>query len=179
MGYNTNGSYMKGSFNTFLGVDVAANDTGGTSNVFIGSSAGSSELTGTNNTLIGAAADVGSAALTNATAIGNSSTVTASNTMVFGNGSVNKWGFGNEKTCSGNILEFTNTTASLTTGGTWTNASDRNLKENIERVNQQEILRKLMEIEINQWNYKNENDSIKHIGPIAAGFLQYFSLRQQ
>lgn len=175
MGYSLNGTYLMGSFNTYLGVDAGANDTGGTNNVIIGSSAGFSQRTGTNNTLIGPSADVGSGTLTNATALGNGATVTASNTMVFGNGSVTKWGFGTNAS-SGNILQFSNTTASLTTGGTWTNASDRNLKENTVPVNPHDILKKVMELQISEWNYKNEHDTVKHIGPMAQDFYSVFRL---
>jgi hypothetical protein len=55
--------------------------------------------------------------------------------MVFGNTSVTKWCFGTNTTAT-NILEFNSalTTAALTTGGGWTNASDKNVKNNEEFI---------------------------------------------
>jgi hypothetical protein len=51
----------------------------------------------------------------------------------------------------------------MTAGGTWTIPSDKNKKENITELNYQEILRKIDELPITQWNYKMEDSSIRHI----------------
>ena len=66
--------------------------------------------------------------------------------------------------------------AHLTGGGVWVNASDKNLKENFENVNSQEILEKVRKLDIKKWNYKVEKDSIKHIGPTAQDFAKIFAL---
>ncbi len=66
--------------------------------------------------------------------------------------------------------------ANLTTGGVWTNASDKNLKENFEAINSQEILKKISELPISKWNYKTERSDIKHIGPMAQDFYKAFRL---
>ncbi len=70
----------------------------------------------------------------------------------------------------------TSSGAYLTTGGTWTNSSDRSLKENFSNVNTAEILEKLMTVPISQWNYKAEDVSARHIGPTAQDFHAAFGL---
>ncbi len=66
--------------------------------------------------------------------------------------------------------------AHLTAGGTWTNSSDKNLKENFENVNGEEILEKVAELPIKRWNYKTENDEVTHIGPTAQDFKEAFNV---
>ncbi|MFH1373935.1 MAG: tail fiber domain-containing protein [bacterium] len=66
--------------------------------------------------------------------------------------------------------------AHLTVGGVWTNASDRNLKENFSPVDSREILEKIVQLPITQWNYRSENDNITHIGPIAQDFHELFGV---
>ncbi len=69
-----------------------------------------------------------------------------------------------------------NSGAFVTTGGTWTNASDRNLKENFVELDINDILNKIMQLPITQWNYKSENINIPHIGPVAQDFHAIFGL---
>lgn len=66
--------------------------------------------------------------------------------------------------------------AHLTAGGTWTNASDKNLKENFSEVNGEEILDKIESLPITEWNYKTEDDDVKHIGPTAQDFNAAFGV---
>jgi len=66
--------------------------------------------------------------------------------------------------------------ARLTNGGTWTNASDRNNKENITAVDAREVLEKVATMPIARWNYKIESDSTQHIGPMAQDFHAAFGL---
>jgi hypothetical protein len=61
-------------------------------------------------------------------------------------------------------------------GGTWTNASSRDLKENFTSVDADEVLGKINKLNITQWNYKLEPDSKVHIGPIAEDFYDLFKL---
>jgi len=68
----------------------------------------------------------------------------------------------------------TSTGAFLSTGGTWTNSSDRNLKENFKQVDASDILKKVAELNITEWNYKAEDDFIKHIGPVSQDFYSLF-----
>lgn len=70
----------------------------------------------------------------------------------------------------------TSTGAYLSTGGVWTNASDRVLKENFAPVDNQEILARLAGVSISAWNYKGENPSVRHIGPTAQDFHSAFGV---
>ncbi|MBK7143017.1 MAG: tail fiber domain-containing protein [bacterium] len=66
--------------------------------------------------------------------------------------------------------------AHLTAGGVWTNASDENLKENFQPVDGAELLEKIEQLPISEWNYKTESDEIKHIGPTAQDFQATFGV---
>jgi hypothetical protein len=57
--------------------------------------------------------------------------------------------------------------AFVSAGGVWTNASDRNVKENFVPVTLEAILQKIDELPVTEWNYKNEDPSVRHIGPVA------------
>jgi hypothetical protein len=70
----------------------------------------------------------------------------------------------------------TSTGAFLSTGGTWTNASDRDLKENFAPVSAEDLLEKIKALEVTSWNYKAESDSITHIGPMAQDFYRLYGL---
>jgi hypothetical protein len=60
-------------------------------------------------------------------------------------------------------------------GSTWINASDRNLKENFEEIDQQTILAKVLALPIARWNYKTDATSV-HLGPVAQDFHAAFQL---
>lgn len=66
--------------------------------------------------------------------------------------------------------------AHLTAGGVWTNASDQNLKENFQPVDGAELLEKIEQLPISEWNYKVETDEIRHIGPTAQDFQATFGV---
>ena len=59
-------------------------------------------------------------------------------------------------------------------GGAWASVSDRNKKEHFRNENGMETLSKLKEMEITSWNYKSQNASIRHIGPMAQDFYKAF-----
>jgi len=54
--------------------------------------------------------------------------------------------------------------------------SDRNVKENFAPVDRLEILERLAGIHIESWNYKLQNPSIRHIGPMAQDFASTFGV---
>jgi hypothetical protein len=63
----------------------------------------------------------------------------------------------------------------------WTNwqpigPSDSTLKNVYAEVNGDEILRKLADLEINNWSYKSQDPSVQHIGPMAQDFYRLFGL---
>jgi len=77
---------------------------------------------------------------------------------------------------SGNRWLNTSTGAHLTSSGTWADNSDKNQKENFLAIEGQDILRKIAQLPITQWNYKIDDDKIKHIGPVAQDFYAMFGL---
>ena len=73
-------------------------------------------------------------------------------------------------------MEFQATTAKLTTGGVWTDASDRKLKQNITELDKMEVLQKINDLSVTQWNYKADDPYIYHVGPMAQDFYAAFGL---
>jgi hypothetical protein len=76
---------------------------------------------------------------------------------------------------AGGIWIYTNSTLTsgvyLTAGdSSWNMVSDRQTKENFQTVDAQELLARLAEIPIPTWNYKAQDPSIRHIGPMAQDF---------
>lgn len=168
-----------GANNTAAGIFALGANTTGDENTAVGYSALGTNTTGHCNTAIGHGADVSTVNLVNATAIGCGAQVSCSNTMSLGNNNVTKWGFGVACPAAGNILEFANTTATLTTGGVWTNASDRTLKENIEPLDKAAILAKIAALEITRWNYIADENKEKYIGPMAQDFHALFGVGRE
>ncbi len=66
--------------------------------------------------------------------------------------------------------------AHVTAGGVWTNGSDRNSKRGFEPVNARQILEKVVQLPVTQWQYKGEPDRVRHIGPTAQDFYAAFQL---
>ncbi|HYV94110.1 MAG TPA: tail fiber domain-containing protein [Chitinophagales bacterium] len=172
LGYQA-GINSNGGVNTFVGSSAGSGNTSGTGNVFLGQSAGNTNTTGFNNTIIGNAADVGSSGLHDAIAIGADASVNVSGTVILGSSFVTKWGFGHNCSSS-NIFDFANTTAKLTTGGAWTNASDRRLKNNFEKLDREEVLSKINQLYIERWHYIADREPVTHIGPVAQDFYEAF-----
>lgn len=61
-------------------------------------------------------------------------------------------------------------------GGSWVSVSDSTLKENFQPVDGNEILEKLAQLDITRWNYKTQDASIEHIGPMAQDFHRLFGV---
>lgn len=61
-------------------------------------------------------------------------------------------------------------------GTAWTNASDRNKKENFRNFGGVDLLNKIDQLPIMRWNYKGEDESITHIGPTAQDFYSLFEV---
>jgi Chaperone of endosialidase len=181
---NQSGQYSYGNFNILVGENAGAFN-GGSHNVFVGTGTGLSDsYTGAGLvnevTLLGDSADVTNISATNATAIGHKAVVNASNTMVFGDSLTTNWLFCSAAApVSGAALvvgsDGTNGNgAYLSTGGTWTNASDKNKKENFQTVYGDEMLDKIGELPVTKWNYKGHRE--QHIGPVAQDFFRIFQV---
>jgi len=61
-------------------------------------------------------------------------------------------------------------------GGSWSSISDRNAKANIAPVDGPDLLAKLARIPVATWNYKSQDPSIRHIGPMAQDFYAAFGV---
>ena len=55
-------------------------------------------------------------------------------------------------------------------------SSDRNAKEYFAPVDRRDILARLANISVESWNYKFQNPTIRHIGPMAQDFAATFSV---
>ena len=64
----------------------------------------------------------------------------------------------------------------MTIGGTLTENSDVNKKENFSAIDPQEILSKVVALPITTWNYKDNPPKIRHLGPMAQDFFGAFGL---
>jgi hypothetical protein len=186
-GYNTVLGYLalenntKGDYNLAIGPFSLLNNTKGSNNVAIGNNTLDNNITGNHNTALGSSADFFGTAtnLDNTTTIGYNAAVSTSNTMVFGDGNVNRWAFGLTTTTGSNALQVgDNSTngngAFLTQGGTWTNTSSRIKKEDFSDVNGLELLQKIQQMPVQKWKYKGTNEY--HIGPVAEDFYKLFGL---
>jgi len=58
----------------------------------------------------------------------------------------------------------------------WNTVSDKNKKENYEEVDKQKVLDKLIAMPMEKWNYKAQDDKVKHIGPYAQDFNKAYGL---
>lgn len=194
MGYNAASNNTTGQQNTSVGRLAGANNQTGNyntsvgayagrsvtndDNTFVGWNCGNTTTTGYSNTAIGASAGPASSGIYNTTAVGAGSTVSYSNTMVFGSTDITNWGFGTDA-ASGHALQVGTTStngngAYLTTGGVWTNTSDRNKKENFVTLDKNAILQNIMKLPISRWNYIGEKADVQHIGPMAQDFYSLF-----
>ncbi len=125
----------------------------GSQNTSIGYSALSTNTTGSFNTAIGNQADVAAGNLTNATAIGANAVVNASNKVRIGNTSVT--------VIEGQVA--------------YTFPSDRNLKENFEPVDGEEVLQKIRQFHLTSWNYIGQDaKTLRHYGPMSQDFFGAF-----
>jgi hypothetical protein len=102
------------------------------------------------------------------------------------------WGDGNAPTASTGDHQFvvrctggatfytangTSTGVYLAAGsGTWSQLSDRNVKDNFEPVSSTAVLNKAVELPISSWSYKTENQNVRHIGLMAQDFYTAFGV---
>ncbi len=61
-------------------------------------------------------------------------------------------------------------------GGAWSSLSDRHVKENVQPWDGREALERLSRVPIASWNYKSQDASIRHVGPMAQDFRAAFGL---
>jgi hypothetical protein len=54
--------------------------------------------------------------------------------------------------------------------------SDRNLKRDIEPVDEEAVLEGVAAMPISRWSYKSDDRSVRHLGPMAQDFHAAFGL---
>jgi len=103
--------------------------------------------------------------------------VTGNYLVVFGDGGAHNYKFGINREDPQHPLQV-GTDASngngayLSAGGTWANASSRELKEDFAQLDGEEVLDKLKSLLVCMWRYKGTNEY--HIGPMAEDFYKIF-----
>lgn len=152
-GANALRNNTSGFDNTASGMRALYSNTTGERNTASGDHALQSNTTGRRNTAIGWLADVSSGDLTNATAIGATAVVDASNKIRLGDSTVT--------VIEGQVA--------------YTFTSDKNQKENFQPVDGDAVLRKLRDLNLTSWNYKDHDpEQFRHYGPVAQEFFAAF-----
>jgi hypothetical protein len=54
--------------------------------------------------------------------------------------------------------------------------SDRNVKRDIEPVNEQAVLETVAKLPVSTWSYKSDDPAVRHLGPMAQDFYAAFGL---
>lgn len=168
-------SASTGSQNSIVIGNTASGGSNSKDAIAIGTSATSSS---SNSIIIGNTAK-GTTNSANSIALGYNLTVSNPNTTAIGSSAVtvalfNGANYSNSKAIVVGTDNTNGNGAYLTTGGVWTNASDKNLKESFSKVSGAEVLAKIMALDVTKWKYKGTNEY--HIGPMAQDFFAAFSL---
>jgi hypothetical protein len=203
--YNTaNGSQAladntTGSDNTAAGADALQSNTTGTDNVADGPGALSSSTAGSFNTANGSQSLVNLDALSSSGGSENTadgayaltSLNTGSGNIALGYEAGADLTSGNHNIYIGNPGGFEESgiirigsqqvhTATYLSGTVYANGvaltSDRNAKENFEPVDNQAVLARVAALPVTKWNYKTDQKSVQHIGPMAQDFQAAFGL---
>ncbi len=61
-------------------------------------------------------------------------------------------------------------------GGSWSSISDRTRKANFADVDGEDLLARLRTVPVTTWNYKTQDATIRHMGPMAQDFHAAFGL---
>ena len=130
----------------------------------IGSNAGYSNQTGSANVFLGVNAGYAETG-SNKLYISNNQTTPLLYGVFSATASANKLGIGTKTVASGEAIKVWNG-AHLTTGGVWTNASSRELKENIQTISTEDANEALAALSPVRYVYKNSRDE-EYMGFIA------------
>lgn len=79
-------------------------------------------------------------------------------------------------TIESGVFISTSTGAYLSSGGSWTNSSDRAIKTGFGAVDGQQVLARLADMPIETWTYTADAASGRHLGPVAQDFYAAFGL---
>jgi hypothetical protein len=191
--YNTTGNYnaavgswamyntTTGKYNTALGESALYGNTIGTGNMAVGSKALYSNTTGLSNVAVGELAGAVNSTGNGNVFLGRAAGFyeTRSNRLYISNNAStpllygvfsataakNKVGIGTTSIAAGDTINVWNG-AHLTTGGVWTNASSRELKDNIRTLSSEDANRTLAGLSPVRYVYKNSRDE-EYVGFIA------------
>jgi hypothetical protein len=144
-----------GSGNTAVGSNALFYNVSGSSNAALGQDAGSRLINGNNNVYIA-----------------NYGVDGENNTIRIGRGADSIFDVHTDVYTAGNL----HSEGDISARGTVLNTSDRNVKENFSAVNAQDVLAKVVALPVQLWNYKRDNASTRHIGPMAQDFAAAFSV---
>jgi hypothetical protein len=61
-------------------------------------------------------------------------------------------------------------------GGSWSSISDREAKENFKPVEYNRLLGRAAALDVPTWNYRSQDKTIRHIGPMAQDFKRSFGV---
>lgn len=61
-------------------------------------------------------------------------------------------------------------------GGSWASVSDVNMKQHFRDLDGDDVLTKIARMRIQEWSYKTQDASIRHVGPTAQDFRAAFGL---
>ncbi|MCB1035254.1 MAG: tail fiber domain-containing protein, partial [Acidobacteria bacterium] len=106
--------------------------------------------------------------------IDRTTSTVATNNLFFDDGRVRLGAGGNG---SESFLLQTNGALAIAgemTATAYNTSSDRNLKENVEAVDQHDILQKVVALPMNSWSFINDGGKVKHVGPMAQDFYAAF-----
>jgi hypothetical protein len=77
---------------------------------------------------------------------------------------------------AGGVVAMTLTSGGLTVNGAFVSASDRNAKEDFKPVDAQAVLAKVAALPLSEWRYKDDEERVRHLGPVAQDFHAAFGL---
>ena len=157
-------SNTTGTGNSAQGYLALYSNTTGNNNVAIGNGAGAFSATGNSNVFIGQLAGANETG-SNRLYISNNSTTPLLYGQMSATPANNKLGIGTGTVAVGDAIGVWNG-ARLTTGGVWTNASSRELKDNIETLSTEDANEALAALSPVRYVYKNSRDE-EYMGFIA------------
>ena len=170
-GINNNAQGQSALYNNTIGIGNSAmgrnalkSNTTGSYNMGMGGNAGFSNSTGSGNVFIGRTAgyyETGSDKLY----IANNATTPLLYGVFSATGTDNKLGIGTNTIAVGDTITVANG-AHLTTGGVWTNASSRELKDHIQTLSTEDANKALAALSPVRYVYKNSGDE-EYVGFIA------------
>jgi hypothetical protein len=195
-------SNTTGAYNTAAGIAALNANTSGTANVALGSNALVRNTNGSGNVSVGDASSANNTTGSRNTAIGQ--LALAQNINGVGNIAIGYLAGDNLSDaiigtgCNGCPLLYNDNNIEIGNPGVYTdrnlirignnshtatyiagalyNPSDRNLKQNFAAVDALDVLKKLAALPLSRWTYKNDDQNIHHLGPVAQDFRAAFGL---